>query len=101
MITGAMMNHDDRIDHDTELSMTISSTVESSCNPKLLSEKVLSRYKGTYTFSIKTFGSTKDIDIQFKELSDLWNIPLEVARKTMKTTTQLCLRSSDIPSLSK
>ena len=37
VITRAMMNHDDRIDHDTELSMTISS-VESSCNPKLLSD---------------------------------------------------------------
>ena len=31
----------------------------------------------------------------------MWNISLEVARKTIKSTTQLCLRSSDIPSLSK
>ena len=95
-----MMNHDDRIHHDIELSMIISS-VESSCNPRLLSKKVLSRYKGKDTFSIKTVGSTKDIDIQFKELSGMWNIPLEMARKTIKAITQLCLRSSDIPSLSK
>ena len=100
IIASTMMNNDNRIYHDTELSMIISS-VESSCNPRLLSEKVVHRYRGEDTFSIKAVGSTEDIEIQYKELSDLWNISLEVARRTIKATTQLCLRSSDIPSLSK
>jgi len=100
VIASTMMKDDDRIDHDTELSMIISS-VESSCNPRLLSEKRVSRYKGTYTFCIKAVGSTEDIEVQFKKLLDLWNILSEVARRTIKATTQLCLRSSDIPSLSK
>ena len=69
--------------------------------PRLLSSNVVSRCKGTYTFSIKAVESTKDIEIQFKELSDLWNISLEVARRTIIATTQLCLRSSNISLLSK
>ena len=100
VISSTMINNVFRIDHNTELSMIISS-VESSCNPRLLSEKVVSRYKGSDTFSIKAVGSAENIEIQFKELPKLWNISLEVARKTIKATTQLCLRSSDIPSLSK
>ena len=100
LIAGTMINDDDRIYHDTEVSMKVSS-IESSCNPMLLSEKVLSRYKGAYTFFIKAVGTTKDIQIQFKDLSDMWNIYLEVARRIIKATTQLCLRSSDTPSLSR
>ena len=38
VIMATMMNHDGMIDHDTELSMIISS-VESSCNPRLLNKK--------------------------------------------------------------
>ena len=100
MISSTIINNEFRIDHDAELSMIISS-VESSCSPRLLSEKVVSRYKGSDTFSIKAVGSTENIEIQFKKLSNLWNISLEVARKTIKATIQLCLRSSNIPSLSK
>ena len=100
VIASTMMIKDDRIDHNIELSMILSS-VESSCNPMLLSEKVVSRYKGTDNFCIKDVGSIEDIEVQFKELSVLWNISLEVARRIIKATTQLCLRSSDIPSLSK
>ena len=73
-------------------------SVESSSNPRLLSDKVLSHYKGTYTFFIKAVGTTKKVEIQFKKLTDMWNISLEMA---MRTTTQLCLRSNDIPSLSR
>ena len=71
----------DKIDHDTEVSMIISS-VESSCNPRLLSEKVTSHHKGADTFLIKTVGTTKYVEIQFQKLSELWNISLEVAKRT-------------------
>ena len=83
VIAGTIINDEDRIDHDWEVSMIVS--VESSSNPRLLSEKVLSHYKGTYTFFIK-------------KLTDLRNISLEMAKRT---TSQLCLRSNDIPSLSR
>ena len=58
-------------------------SVESSSNPRLLSDKVLSHYKGTYTFFIKAVGTTKKVEIQFKKLTDLWNISLEMAKRTI------------------
>ena len=73
-------------------------SVESSSNPRLLSDKVLSQYKDTYTFFIKAVGTTKKVEIQFKKLTDLWNISIEMAKRK---TTQLFLRSNDIPSLSR
>lgn len=54
-----MINDNDRIDHDTEVSMIVSS-IKSSYNPRLFSEKMLLRYKGPDTFFVKVFGTTKD-----------------------------------------
>ena len=100
VISGTITKSEDQIDYDIEVSMIIS-LVESSCNPILLSEKVISHYKSIDTFSITAVGTTNNIEIQFQELAELWNIPLEISRRTIKATTRLCLRSNDILSLSR
>lgn len=51
------LNTSDWNPHDIEVSMQVSS-VESSCNPMLLNEKVSSHYKGTDTSFIKAVGTT-------------------------------------------
>ena len=45
------------------------------------------------------FKGKKSIDPN--QLSRKWKIPLEMAKKTIRATTQLCIRSADVPSLSR
>ena len=70
--------------------------------PELFIASVVSRIDvGDFGLQVSGVTSGKRKGVDAKTLSKRWRIPLEMARRTIEATTQLAVRSVDVPSLSR
>jgi len=85
------------------LSETSSALIEinSTLTPQSLSTNILSQFNQPSSFSIMAVGTTKTLDVEYRDLARRWGIEMDLAKITVDSTTQLSLHSSDYPSLSK
>jgi len=79
---------------------------QSICDPvheaELFIASVISRIDvGNFGLQVSGVTSGKRKGVNAKTLSKRWRIPLEMARRTIEATTQLAVRSVDVPSLSR
>ena len=70
LIARTIIKSEDKIDHNREVSMIIY-LVESSYNPRLLSDKFIPQYKSNDTFSVKAVRTSTDVEVKFQELAQL------------------------------
>ena len=79
---------------DRSISKVLTSICENYCLEKFAFNLNPSRY------DISSVRSGRHKGVTARELSALWKISPKLAQKTIDATTQLCIRTADIPSLS-
>ena len=89
----AMINFRGELKEGSKKKFIVSSVISRALDPVAMAGDIISRSVHRI-YSIKTADGSKS-HVSPQQLSDIWNIGLETARKTLQVTTRLCPRTGD------